>query len=376
MNNSSHLFPKTYEQSRQRFISGLEGVQELWPEASLNRHIYDPFEDLSTDTIQAEARLSSEKVFILTTGEHGIEGYVGAAMLQRFIDRFLPRMDPDSTGLVLVHAINPWGMKYRRRTNAKNVDLNRNFVWRDELIDPAFNPEHKKIDSFVNPKKPVNHYWGSLLSYLLSLPGYLLKMGFKDFKRTALLGHYRNPTGVHYGGDSYQEETKFMMRLYREAFQAYSQILHLDMHTGYGPRYQMSLVNSVHEKGNSQHFSKRFNYPLVVAANTDEFYELRGDMIDYVYTLWTNEFPDKRLYSNSFEFGCYGSSVVSLIRTMLTMTFENQAYWFGTGNLETQARVEKEFLEAFYPQAEDWQVKAIADADQAFEGILKAEGYI
>jgi hypothetical protein len=167
-----------------------------------------------------------------------------------------------------------------------------------------------------------------------------------------------------------------MMRLYREAFQAYSQILHLDMHTGYGPRYQMSLVNSVHEKGNSQHFSKRFNYPLVVAANTDEFYELRGDMIDYVYTLWTNEFPDKRLYSNSFEFGCYGSSVVSLIRTMLTMTFENQAYWFGTGNLETQARVEKEFLEAFYPQAEDWQVKAIADADQAFEGILKAEGYI
>jgi hypothetical protein len=138
----------------------------------------------------------------------------------------------------------------------------------------------------------------------------------------------------------------------------------------------MSLVNSVFEKGNSQYFSERFNYPKVVAANTDEFYELRGDMIDYVYTLWQNEFPEKRLYSNSFEFGCYGSSIGSMIRTMLAMTLENQVYWFGAGNPKVRARIERDFLEVFYPQAEDWYLKAVADADQAFEGILKAEGYI
>jgi hypothetical protein len=58
------------------------------------------------------------------------------------------------------------------------------------------------------------------------------------------------------------------------------------------------------------------------------------------------------------------------------MTFENQAFWFGTRQPRTDARIEKDFLELFYPQAEKWQKKAVADADRAFEGILKAEGYL
>jgi hypothetical protein len=376
MKVNSHLFPTTYEGSRQRFRQNLDRVREFWQDAALNRQVYDETEDLSTDWIQAEALERPEKVFILTTGEHGIEGYVGSAMLQRFIEKFMHRLDPLSTGLVLVHAINPWGMVHRRRTNANNVDLNRNFVWDAGMIDPSFNPEHKSIDLIVNPKKPVDSYWGSLLSFMVQLSRYSITMGFQDFKKTSLLGHYRNPEGIHYGGDSYQGETKTLMHLYRKSFLPYDQILHVDMHTGYGPRYQMSLVNSVYEKGNSQRFSKRFNYPKVVAANTDEFYNLRGDMIDYVYTLWKNEFPEKRLYSCSFEFGCYGSSVGSMIRAMLAMTLENQAYWYGTANGVIQARIEHNFLEAFYPRSETWREKAVADADQAFEGILKAEGYI
>jgi len=376
MSNLSDLFPKSYEESRERFCQSLIRVQEFWPKATLKRQVYDPTEDLSTDWIQAEAQEHNDKVFILTTGEHGVEGYVGAAMLQLFTEKYLPQLDPSITGLVLVHAINPWGMKHRRRTNANNVDLNRNFVWEPDLIDPAFNPDHKKIDAFVNPKKPVNNYWLSQLAYMLRLFGHIIRMGFPDFKKISLLGHYRNPKGVHFGGDSFQQETETMMELYRQSFRPYNQILHLDMHTGYGPRYQMSLVNSVFEKGNSQYFSERFNYPLVVAANTDEFYELRGDMIDYVYTLCKNEFPKVRLYSNSFEFGCYGGSAFGIIRTMRAMAMENRAYWFGTANPVIQSRIERDFLEAFNPHAEDWRRKAVSDADQAFEGILRAEGYI
>jgi hypothetical protein len=376
MKNLSHLFPETYEKSRNRFQQNLNSIQKIWPNAELSRHVYDKDDDLSTDWIHANALGSNEKVFLLTTGEHGIEGYVGSAMLQRFIENFLPRLDPKTTGLFLLHAINPWGMKHNRRTNANNVDLNRNFVWKPELIDTEFNPEHRDIDGFVNPKRPLKFYWISLGIYMFRLPWYLIKMGFQGFKKTSLLGHYRNSMGVHYGGRTYQDETLLMMRIYREALKRYNQILYLDMHTGYGPRYQMSLVNSVFEEGNSQYFSTRFNYPKVVAVNTDEFYELRGDMLDYLYELRQNEFPEKRLYANSFEFGCYGSSIGSIIKFMLALALENQVYHFGTGNPQIRARVERFFLEAFNPQSEKWREKALADADLAFEGILQAEGYL
>jgi hypothetical protein len=289
---------------------------------------------------------------------------------------FLPRLDPKTTGIVLLHAINPWGMKHRRRTNANNVDLNRNFVWREAEIDAGFNPEAVKIEALVNPPRKGGSYVGSKLEFMLRLPRYLKALGYAGFKRAVLLGNYRNPKGIFYGGQGYQQETRRMMDLYREIYAGYGQILHLDMHTGYGPRYQMSLVNSGYEKGNSRSFEKRFDYPLVVAANSDEFYELRGDMIDYVYTLWREQFPEKRLYANSFEFGTYGDSRTAFTRTIRAMALENQVYWYGAGNPGAEAKIRHDFLELFYPQAADWQRKAVADGDRAFEGILRAEGYI
>jgi hypothetical protein len=57
-----------------------------------------------------------------------------------------------------------------------------------------------------------------------------------------------------------------LIDLYRKAFSTFNQILHLHKHTGYGPRYQVSIVNFVHEKRSSQGFVEKFNYPLVVAA--------------------------------------------------------------------------------------------------------------
>jgi hypothetical protein len=376
MSKIANLFPETYETSRKVFRDNLAIVRNLWPQSQLFQHRLLGDEDLTIDWISSDALEENKKVFILTTGEHGVEGYVGSAMLQRFIDLYMVRFNADETGLLLVHAINPWGMKYKRRTNANNVDLNRNFVWDPELIDPAFNLDQRQIDGFVNPRWPVGSYWGATFSRMVRLPFYILKMGgFREFKKVSLLGQYRNRKGVHYGGDQYQEETLILMKLYRDTFRKYGQILHLDIHTGYGPRYQMSLVNSVFEKGNSQAFVERFGYPLIVAANTDEFYELRGDMIDYVYALWQQEYSEKRLYANSFEFGTYGDSIWAMIRSMHAIALESQAYGFGCSNEKTLNRVKQDFQEVFFPQAEDWQIKAVADADQAFEGILNAEGY-
>lgn len=375
MNPISALFPESYEASRARFRENLPLIQERWPAAQLAQHALPGDEGMTIDWIHSPATQRNQRVFILTIGEHGIEGYVGSAMQQRFIEKYLPRLDATNTGLLFVHAINPWGMKHRRRTNANNVDLNRNFVYDPADIDPGFNPDSLKIDAFLHPRRPLRSFAWSQLPFGGRLLGNIIKMGLKEFRATALLGQYHNPQGIHYGGSEYQEETRLLMNLYRQALQDYDQILHLDMHTGYGPRYQMSLVNSVFESGNSHEFARRFDYPLVVAANPEEFYAIRGDMVDYLYMLWQKEFPQKRLYANAFEYGTYGDSFMAALRSMRTMVFENRAFCQGAPGLRTQARVARAIGELFAPEEDDWRAKAVADADQAFEGILKAEGF-
>ena len=80
------LFPETYEASRARFRDNLTVVQKLWPQARLSKHQLPGDEDLSIDWIYADALGKNGKIFLLTTGEHGVEGYVGSAMLQKFIE--------------------------------------------------------------------------------------------------------------------------------------------------------------------------------------------------------------------------------------------------------------------------------------------------
>ena len=172
------------------------------------------------------------------------------------------------------------------------------------------------------------------------------------------------------------EETRTIMDLYKMALRDYDQVLHLDMHTGYGPRYQMSLVNSALDKGTSDYFVKRFNYPLVVAATADEFYAIRGDMIDYIYGLQQRDYPTKKIYATSFEFGTLGDTLYGLFQSPRVMIHENRAYWHGAVNDKVHAEAKRGFEELFNPSATDWKEKAVKDAEQAFDGILKAEGYI
>lgn len=377
----SDLFPENYEQSRARFQKDLGLVKGYWPQAQLQTHSLAGPGDLSIDWIQAEPAGKPEKLLLFTTGEHGIEGYLGSAMLQLFIEEYLQHLNPKNTGLLLVHAINPWGMKNHRRTNALNVDLNRNFVPSSADLDPRFNPSYTGLERFLNPAVPAGDSIVDRITFSFGLFWRLLAQGPSQFRSSVLLGQYRSPKGVYFGGSSYQEETQVLVELYRAAFSTYSQVVLLDMHTGYGPSQPMSIVTSALEPRSSASLAQAFSYPLVVKANAAEFYAIQGDMIDYVYHLVTKELPTsglaapQRLFAASFEFGTFGSSLLATIRSLRALLLENQAYWCGARDPATLERIRAEFDDLFSPSGAAWREHAVADARQAFRGILSAEGF-
>lgn len=375
MSSITSLFPTTYESSRERFRGYLPSIQKMWSKAALHQYALSYDNNLTIDWIYSPATEKNEKILLFTTGEHGVECYVGSAMMHKFVEDYMPKLNPRTTGILFVHAINPWGMKNHRRGNKDNIDLNRTFML-DPQFDPSFNPAYDRIDSFLNPKGTLTNTIFNDLAYLFGLGLHIAKMGIRNFRDALLLGQYRNPQGLYYGGKEMPEETRTLMDLYNMALREYDQVLHLDMHTGYGPRYQMSLVNSALDKGTSEYFEKHFNYPLVVAATADEFYAIRGDMIDYIYGLQQRDYPTKKLYATSFEFGTLGDTLYGLFQSPRVMIHENRAYWHGAVNEKVRAEAKRGFEELFNPSATDWKEKAVKDAEQAFEGILKAEGYI
>ena len=104
-------YPSSYDEARMRFKQSLNLLQTYWPKTRLESHPLQDHPDLSIDWMWADAH-KKENLVILSTGEHGVEGYVGAAMLKIFIEEISPQLNPENTGLLLVHAINPWGMQH------------------------------------------------------------------------------------------------------------------------------------------------------------------------------------------------------------------------------------------------------------------------
>ena len=65
-------------------------------------------------------------VFIHSSGVHGVEAFAGSAIQIQWMQKSVTPVANDDA-IVLVHALNPYGMAWLRRFNENNVDLNRNF---------------------------------------------------------------------------------------------------------------------------------------------------------------------------------------------------------------------------------------------------------
>ncbi len=367
--------PATYAESRARFRARLDSIRRAWPNAQLESHALAAHPNLSTDWISAAPREKRERLLVLSTGLHGIEGYVGAAVLDVFFEEFLARLDPRTCGLLIIHAINPWGMQERKRTNPNNVDLNRNFITTgfDSLRD--FNPDYPALSPILNPSRPPGNIWLEKAAFLAQAIWLIARYGVQRVREAALMGQYREPRGIYYGGVAHEPETLAMMRLYRAAYIGYAQILHLDMHTGYGPRDQMTLVTSPYEARRAEEICRAYGLPRVAAATPDAFYTMQGDMSDWQYHLIREMNPAARLFSAAFEFGTFGDSLLAGIRSLHITILKNRANLYGAP--PGSARwIEREYNELYCPSDPAWLEKALDDARQGFEGILRGEGFL
>lgn len=373
--------PSTYESSRDRFRASLASFLDtstslsasLWPAARLTSIPLADDPALTIDVISADATREKQHLLFLTTGLHGIEGYVGSGILQLFTEEFLPRLDPATTSIVLVHPINPYGMKHHTRVNKNSVDLNRNFAEDFDSLK-SINPHYESLAFLLNPARPLKHPLYEKVAFLKNVLVALQK-GVSHIRETALMGQYRVHNGIYFGGFEEQEETRILKEIFRQHIPGYAQVIALDIHSGYGPRWQLTLVNPPLEKKTSQETAARFNVPRVVGVNPAEFYSVHGDLSDFLIEAVESESPSTKIYAGAFEFGTYGESLWQGIHSLRTSVLENCLRWFG-GSDAARRWMAREYEELFLPADPKWWDKAQADARVAFEGILRTENFI
>ncbi len=358
------FFPETYDEAIRRTRTWLASVQEIRPQAREQRALLYPEENLDFTWIEGTSPKAS-RALLLTAGLHGIEGYAGIALLDLFVNEYLSRVEP-STDVYIVPVINPWGLKHERRVNPNNVDLNRNFLDAADFSQDL-NPEYARLASFLHPERPVSPR-DRYLFYLQTL-WCIRKCGQETLRRVYPQGQNRFPRGLHYAGQERQPETQYLLDLVHTIAREHESIIHLDMHTGFGPKNTLTLVFPASESRSVETLRDMLKFPHITKVAAADFYPIQGDLSEYLHQTLPAR-TSTQVLTFALEYGTIGHRLASLRAIVL----ENRLYWHGATSPRVARWVRHEFRELFYPHAPTWRAQVIAQARKVFQSIVEGRG--
>ena len=342
--------------------------------AEFASHPIDESDGLYIDSFYLPSRDTQTNLVVLTTGVHGIEGYIGAAMLDVFFGEIYPTLDHSDTGVLVVANVNPYGMKHLRRYNENNVDLNRNFILDWDSFDRASNQEYPKVDTFLGPTGKIGNALWHEAGFYLSLAKTAVTEGADTISDALLTGQYEYPQGVYYGGDGDESSTVYLKDVFARCLESrYENIVHIDIHSGYGPRYNMVIFNSVFETMTEAESVAAFGYGNVIAHDSESFYATTGDTTDFFYRLAQQKGTDTALFSTCFEFGTIGDAFFDTILSLHYTVDENRNHFYPTDNGVSAQIVHENYMELFYPTETAWREKTVTDFVAATQGVLNAK---
>lgn len=166
------------------------------------------------------------RVLLHTSGLHGVEAFAGSAVQLQLLEQ-APAVAADCA-LILVHALNPYGMAWLRRANENNVDLNRNFLPDGESWSgaPAI---YRAIDHFLNPVSPPGFDF-----FQLRAAWHALRHGFHPLQQAVAQGQYEFPHGLFFGGRQLEQGPRVYRDWLRQNLAGTMYLFAVDVHTGLG----------------------------------------------------------------------------------------------------------------------------------------------
>lgn len=351
-------FSATYAEAREKFttaaklaggeMSSYENPNAKGPQG----------ETLATDVAYfgpSEAR----GLLITCSGTHGVEGFCGsgaqvAALRSGLLDNL-----PSNVGLLMVHAINPYGFAHLRRVTEDNVDLNRNFIDHD-AGHPA-NPAYDEVHDWLVPED-----WGGAAQRAAdaAIQSYIAQKGWMAFQAAVSGGQYSHADGLFYGGRRPTWSNKTFHAILERYARNRSRIGFIDFHTGLGPEGYGEPIYSGGVEGGGYERARAWYGPDVTTTHggTSTSAVITGDLRGAISAVA----PRVEVTPIALE---YGTRPIELGLNVLRA--DNWLYLRGEVNSEQGRAIKRDIRDQFYVDTPDWKQKVVARAQEMTEKALR-----
>lgn len=373
MSDNVDFFSLDYLQARSRFLGALDSLHQRVEHSSLELKS-SCYSSLSLDAAHIQATHSKKKLFILSSGVHGSEAPLGSALQLLFLEKVAPKIDFSSTGVLLLHSINPYGFVSGRRVTENSVDLNRNFFKEAQKIKELKNHAYSKFSKILSRRKKVLYPFLESLQITMGLLLPTLMGKKRELTQAIAGGQYEDPKGIYFGGTQLEPQVLWLEHLLGNVLKDYEEVLHYDVHTGLGTSGLLQFICGVKTEPENfwvkNEIIKRLEEDSgmrVVTTSSKGFYQTDGDFVDFVHDCASK---DSKVATFTAEFGTLGDDVLSQLKTSIRIILENRAHHWGCLNSEIEARIKNQFQELFNPSDFEWRKNALLLGERAFELAL------
>jgi len=305
-------------------------------------------EALYTDTVQL-GPTEAHRSLILSSGTHGVEGFIGSGIQTLLLREGLARRLPSGVNLLMIHAINPWGMAHLRRVNEDNVDLNRNF--RNHAEVPPENPHYERLAGVIAPRSlsiwSETACWSRLLWYRLTA-------GRTAAQAAVSGGQYSHPDGLFFGGTSETWSGRTYRTILRRHLSHATEVISVDVHTGLGAFAAVELILNLPEGSPEYQRAVAIWGPTLVKATVSGA-SVSAHLDASLKLAVTRTLPAAIVTAVSLEFG-----TVPPLAVFRALRAENWLHFNGGwDNLRAQP-IKDRLLRSFHPDSDHWEMLALA----------------
>ncbi len=226
--NAAGHFSQRYAEARAKFLAaadaaGLDATSH--PHPMLGRD----GEPLALDVVR-DGPLDAASLLIVSSACHGVEGFCGSGVQTALLHASAWRRAAAEAGVAVLylHALNPYGFSWWRRTTHENVDLNRNF---HDFAAPL--PRNADYDALAAAIVPPTWPPGDAASALLD--AFEQRHGPTRLQAVISGGQYDHPQGLFFGGHNPSWSHVTLRHVLQEHATRCARLGWIDIHTGLGP---------------------------------------------------------------------------------------------------------------------------------------------
>ena len=221
-------FSQSYVEAREKFLAAAEAAR-LDVQSHAHPMLGRDGEPLAMDVVR-DGPLDAAALLVISSACHGVEGFCGSGVQTLLLrdENWRAAAKQANVALLYVHALNPSGFSWWRRTTHENVDLNRNC---QDFARPL--PRNDAYDDLAGAIVPAQ--WPPTEANDAVLHAYAAEHGMAKLQQAISGGQYTHPEGIFYGGRNPTWSHVTLRHVLRDHAARCARLGWIDLHTGLGP---------------------------------------------------------------------------------------------------------------------------------------------